>query len=147
MSNDLAITFKVDQSPETVFAAINNVRKWWSGNIEGNTDKLGEEWIYRYQDIHYSKQKITELSPNIKVVWHVVDSYLNFVEDKDEWTGTDIIFEIKKEDAKTKLTFIHQGLVPKIACYEKCASAWDFYINNSLRNFITTGKGDPNDTS
>jgi hypothetical protein len=36
--------FSVDQTPEEAFAAINNVRKWWSGGIEGSTDKLGDEF-------------------------------------------------------------------------------------------------------
>ncbi len=38
-------SFTVDQSPEEVFAAINNVRGWWSQAIEGSTDKLGAEFI------------------------------------------------------------------------------------------------------
>ena len=84
MSNqiDLTITFEVKQSPDEVFNAINNVRGWWSGNIEGSTDKLGEEWTYRYQDIHYSKQKITKLVTNKNVTWHIIDSYISFVKDK-----------------------------------------------------------------
>lgn len=89
-SQNYTTAITVDESPEEAFAAINDVRGWWSGNIEGNTDKLGDEWTYRYKDIHYSKQKITELIPGKKVVWLVLDSYLNFIEDKAEWNGTKI---------------------------------------------------------
>ncbi len=142
--NDLTITFEVKQSPVEVFNAVINVRDWWSGNIEGATDKLGSEWTYRYQDIHYSKQKITKLVPNKNVTWHVIGSHISFVKDKEEWTGTDIVFDITKSGDKTLLTFTHKGLVPSIACYDKCAPAWDYYINDSLFKLITTGKGAPN---
>jgi activator of Hsp90 ATPase-like protein len=137
-------SFMVDQSPEEVFAAINNVRGWWSGEIDGRTDQLGAEFTYRYENIHRSVQKITELAPGKKIVWHVVDADINFVKDKKEWNGTDIVFEIAKEGGKTELRFTHVGLVPTIECYGKCAGAWGFYINESLRSLITTGKGDPN---
>jgi hypothetical protein len=74
-----------------------------------------------------------------------MDSYLSFTEDQDEWNGTDIVFEITKKGDKTELRFTHVGLVPPIACYKDCAPAWDFYINDSLRKLITTGKGAPNE--
>ncbi len=137
-------TFLVDQTPEEVFDAVNNVRGWWSGNIEGVTDKLGSEWTYRYKDMHRSKQKITELVSGKKVVWHVLDAYLSFVKDKTEWNGTDIVFEISKKDDKTQLRFTHVGLVPDFECYDDCSNAWGGYINTSLRNLITRGKGQPN---
>lgn len=37
--------FTVDQSPDEVFAAINNDRRWWSGEIDGSTDKPGAEFF------------------------------------------------------------------------------------------------------
>ena len=43
-------TILVDNSANEVFNAINNVRGWWSEEIEGSTDKLNEEWSYHYQD-------------------------------------------------------------------------------------------------
>jgi hypothetical protein len=146
MKNDRNYTtsFAVDQTPEEVFDAINNVRGWWSDEIDGSTDKLGAEFTYRYKDLHRTTQKITELVPGKKVVWHVLDSHINFVKDKAEWDGTDIVFEITKKHGKTELRFTHVGLLPAIECYGKCSGAWGFYINDSLRSLITTGKGDPN---
>ena len=138
-------SFTVKQSQEEVFSAVNNVRGWWSGEIVGQTDQLGAEFTYRYEDLHRTTQKITELVPGKKVVWHIADSKINFVKDKDEWTGTDVVFEIARKDDKTELRFTHVGLVPAIECYGKCAGAWGYYINESLRSLITTGRGDPND--
>ena len=138
------ISYTVDRSPQEVFDAINNVRGWWSGEIDGRADKLGAEFTYRYQNLHRTTQKITELVPGKKVVWHIVDSHIDFVENKAEWNGTDVVFEIVKQGAKTELRFTHVGLVSAIECYGKCAGAWGFYINESLRNLIATGKGDPN---
>jgi hypothetical protein len=137
-------SFTVDQSPAKIFQAITNVRGWWSGEIDGNTDELGAEFTYRYQDLHRSRQKITEFVPGKKVVWRVLDSEINFVKDKTEWNGTEIVFEIAKTNGKSELRFTHLGLAPRIQCYGKCSGAWDFYINESLRNLITTGKGEPN---
>jgi hypothetical protein len=71
----------------------------------------------------------------------VLDGYLNFVEDKTEWTGTDITFEIDKKGDKTEVRFTHVGLVPGYECFDDCSNAWGSYINGSLRSLITTGKG------
>jgi hypothetical protein len=108
--------FLVDQTPEEVFAAINNVRGWWSENIEGETDELGSVFYYEFKDIHRGTFKITEFVPGKKVVWHVLQNYFNFVKDMTEWTGTDIVFEIAKKGDKTELRFTHVGLKPSEEC-------------------------------
>jgi hypothetical protein len=114
--SDFTAIFTVDQTPEEAFAAINKVRGWWSEEIYDSTEKLGDEFTYRYEDVHRSKQKITESVPGKRVVWHVLDSYLKFAEDKTEWTGTDVAFDISKRDGKTDVHFTHIGLVPEFEC-------------------------------
>ncbi|MGE5180716.1 MAG: SRPBCC family protein [Acidobacteriota bacterium] len=136
-------TIKVPQSPAHVFRAINDVRAWWTGNIDGRTDAPGEEFTYRYAKVHRTTQKITEWVPDARVVWHVTDSFIDFP-DASEWTGTDIVFEIARQGDETEVRFTHQGLVPDCDCYEACRKGWTFYIEGSLRKLITTGTGDPN---
>ena len=140
----LSASITVDQSPAEAYAAINNVREWWSGQIDGRTDKLDGEFTYRYKDIHYSRHRVAELIPGKKVVWLVLDSSLSFVEDKTEWNGTEITFEIAKKGDKTEVRFTHVGLGPENECFDGCSSAWGSYINESLRSLIATGKGQPN---
>src|SRR5438309_11195236 len=94
--------------------------------------------------MHYSKQKITEFIPGKKVVWLGLDSYLHFIEDKTEWNGTKITCEIGKNGNKTEVRFDHLGLTPAVECYDASSNAWGGYVNNSLRNLITKGKGRPN---
>jgi hypothetical protein len=65
-----------------------------------------------------------------------LDSEINFVKDKNEWNGTEIVFEISRRNGHSELRFTHVGLVPRIPCYGQCSGAWGFYINESLRNLI-----------
>jgi len=141
-TSDYTATIVVDQTPEEAFAAINNVRGWWTGEpgIEGSTGKLNDEFTYDYKPYHHSKQKITELIAGKKIVWLVIDSIISFVEDKNEWTGTKITFDITKNGDKTEVRFTHVGLVPGVACYNDCSNAWGAYITGSLRNLIAKGK-------
>jgi len=136
-------TIFVDQTPKQAFDAINNVRGWWSENIEGNTNVLNDEYIYHYKDIHYCKIKVIELSPNKKVVWQVLDNYFKFTSDKSEWIGTKIVFDISQQDGQTQVIFTHEGLVPHYECYDICHDAWTGFIHDSLRSLIETGKGHP----
>ena len=146
-TKDYTTSFTVSQFPEEVFDAINNVRGWWSEEIDGSTDKLGAELKFHYKELHRNFQKITALVPGKKVVWHVLDSHNSFVKDKTEWKGIFIVFEITNKDDKTELRFTHVGLAPAFECYGDCSGAWGFYINDSLRSLITTGKGQPNPKS
>jgi hypothetical protein len=141
---NFSTTFSVDQTPRQVFAAIKNIRGWWSEDIEGKTDVLNEVFSYRYKDIHSCKVKLTEEIQDGKLVYHILDNYFSvFTKDKTEWIDTKLVFEISSDGGKTKVKFTHVGLVPDYECYEVCNVAWTTYINGSLRSLITTGQGQP----
>lgn len=139
-TQDVNTTILVDKSPEEVFNAINSPQNWWSGEFTGSSENLNDEFTYRYKDIHYSRQRVAELIPNKKVVWLVTESQLNFIEDKNEWAGTKIVFEISKKDGQTQVIFTHYGIVPQVECYNDCNGAWTSLVQQSLFKYITTGE-------
>jgi hypothetical protein len=141
---DFSTTILVDESPEIAFEAITHVRGWWSEEIEGDTQKLNDEFRYHFEDVHRSHIKLIEVIPNKKVVWLILENYFKFTEDKTEWTNTKVVFDITAKDGQTEVRMTHVGLVPEYECFEICQGAWTNYIQNSLQSLITTGKGQPN---
>jgi hypothetical protein len=133
-----------EKSPAEAFRAINNVSGWWSEEVQGNTSNVNDVFDYHYEDIHRCKVKVIESIPNKKVVWHVLDNYFNFTHDDTEWKNTRIIFEIAEKNGKTEIQFTHEGLTSEYECYEACHEGWTQYIETSLFNLITKGKGNPN---
>jgi uncharacterized protein YndB with AHSA1/START domain len=140
---DFTLTLSVDQTPGEVFAAVTNVRGWWSQALEGRSADVGDEFTYRHKDVHRSTHRVTEAVPGKTVVWRTVDADLTHAKDSSEWIGTEIRFEIARNGEKTELRFTHVGLVPEFDCFEACSAGWSFYVGNSLRRLITTGKGKP----
>ncbi|PWT74249.1 MAG: ATPase [Bacteroidetes bacterium] len=143
-SQNFQVTLLFDQSPKEVFDAVNNVRGWWSEEIEGGTNKLNDVFDYHYKEAHKSRMRIIEMIPNEKVVWFVEHNYFNFTNDDTEWTGSKISFDITKKDTKTELRFTHLGLIPRLECYDVCSNAWSEYLEDSLSGLVTAGRGKPN---
>lgn len=137
-------TLLLDESPTKVFAAIRNVRGWWSKEIDGESSELGDEFSYHYKDVHRCRMKLVEVIPGQKIVWEVLNNYFSFTTDKSEWIGDKVVFELSKPGDKTQLVFTHFGLVPTYECYGACVNGWSQYIGQSLPSLIRTGKGQPN---
>ena len=113
-------TFTVDRTPQEVFDAINDVRAWWSAEVDSPTLVQGEEFTFRVKDLHRSQIRVTELIPGQRVVWTVLENYMSFVEDQTEWVDTQIRFDLTERNGGTEVRFTHVGLLPDHECYDVC---------------------------
>ena len=139
-------TFVVRRTPGEVYDAITRVTEWWTIHTDGSTREAGDEFTVQFGDVHLTKQRITETSPDQRIVWAVTESHLPWLEDMEEWKGTELVFEIAATPEGTQLTFTHMGLMPNVECFAQCEKGWDYFIGTSLFQLITTGTGQPDTT-
>ena len=87
---------------------------------------------------------VSEAFPNRSLVWKVAEANhdLEGITKKDEWKGTTIKWKIAENEIGSKVTLIHQGLVPALECYEICEAGWGYFLG-SLKNYLETGRGYP----
>ncbi|MFN8077913.1 MAG: SRPBCC domain-containing protein [Kineosporiaceae bacterium] len=125
-------TFVVDRTPEEVLDAVLDVPSWWTGEVSGPTREVGDEFEYRYPDMHVSRQRVLEAGPR-RVRWLVTTATLTFVEASGEWAGTEIVFDLEPEAGGTRVTFTHDGLVPALQCWDACSQGWESLALSALR--------------
>ena len=128
------------------FATQAGVRNWWTIFCEME-ERVGGRASFRFPSSDFfAVARITRLDPGRAVEWEVTDSKhpanSGFV-DLQDWVGTRIGFEMEPiTPERTALRLTHYGLAPK-ECFGGCASAWAFFLNQSLRGYLEAGAGQP----
>ncbi|MEE9429499.1 MAG: SRPBCC domain-containing protein [Melioribacteraceae bacterium] len=136
----------VKSTVELVFRALTKeIDKWWS-SAENSAAKEGLVFKVSFGEESYWNFKVLELKKSEKIIWKCVESHQdhNLVGMDEEWLNSKLYWRISEIDGKVKVDFLHEGLVSTGVCYDVCSSAWDFYIMESLKNYLETGKGKPN---
>jgi hypothetical protein len=128
-------SFTTRKSAKEVIELLLDIEKWWSGvyeeTITGKSQNIGDEFSFLAGGgMHFSKQKLMELSTDKKVVWQVTESNLSFLKNPSEWENTKLVFDISEIQNKTQITFTHEGLEPNIECYAACSQGWTQYLQN-----------------
>jgi uncharacterized protein YndB with AHSA1/START domain len=123
MEDSSTETIEVSQPPPSVFSRLKDLSRWWGGpDLATGAAEAGDEFTIIHGDAHYSRQRVTEVVPDTRIVWLVTESRLNWLQnDKSEWTVTKMIFEITAENDSTRLRFTHEGLPPSKESYARCA--------------------------
>lgn len=138
--------FSAQATPAKVYDAITRVREWWTINTDGNTIAVGDVFSVEFGDVRRSEQRITEAIPGKRIVWRVTQSNLPWLKDREEWKGTEVVFDIAATNEGAELSFTHIGLAPHVECFEQCEKGCDYFIGTSLFKLITEGSGLPGTT-
>jgi uncharacterized protein YndB with AHSA1/START domain len=128
----------VDAPIEDVYAAIatrQGVARWWTRDVEGD-DFVGGLLAFRFGGPDTGATvEVVELTSPQRVVWRVVQG-------PDEWLGTTVSFELKREDGQTIVLFTHAGWAEPVEFLHHCSTRWAYFLL-SLKHGHERGKSTP----
>jgi Activator of Hsp90 ATPase homolog 1-like protein len=139
---DYSASITANITAQEAAARISRVTDWWTASFTGASSKVGDTFTLCWGDT-FVDFAVLELVPSKKIVWRVTDCNLHFIEDKNEWKDTQVVFDISSDGSSTAVTMTHAGLVPGVECYNACKKGWDFYILESLQKLLRENKGIP----
>lgn len=138
---DYAKTLSVAAPAKRLFECIataDGVRGWWTPLVRGSHE-AGKTFRLSFEgmDEHIDIRTEVVRRPS-QVVWTIAEHT-----SLEEWDGTKVHFTITPEgESACVLAFEHEGLTPKLVCYEDCEAGWDHFLG-SLVAFAERGVGSP----
>ncbi|MEU8140245.1 SRPBCC family protein [Streptodolium elevatio] len=133
---DILHRIGVTASPDAVYDAlttIDGLAGWWTEETEGSTD-IGGVVQFRFIPGGFD-MKVLESQRADHVLWEVADG-------PEEWIGTRVRFDLKREDDFTIVLFKHEGWEKQAEFMHHCSTKWAIYLM-SLKRLVETGKGEP----
>lgn len=140
---DYHSSITADIPPGEAFEKISSVNGWWATHFEGSSSKVGDIFTVRFSNGDWYQAQVAELLPGKKIIWNVIDAEQTWHEDRKEWTGTTIVWEISPLEKGSVITLTHLGLTPAFECYDKCTGGWNWLMQKSLTSLLAEGKGLP----
>lgn len=139
-TDDYTKQVHLSASPERVFETLttpDEFASWWAP-ATGSAAEGGELQI-TFEGIEDPLVlRVKQASRPSTVIWDVESCA--FLPD---WVGTTVAFTLGEPDTGgCELRFRHEGLSPRLDCYDMCRTGWDQYLP-SLRDYIDSGTGHP----
>ena len=120
-------------------ATIEGLAGWWTERTTGSS-KVGGNVAFMFhtpdgKEIGGFTMDVLELTPAQRVCWRVKDG-------PPEWVGTDIEFDLSRQDDHTIVMFAHRKWREEVEFMAHCSTKWATFLL-SLRDFAESGKGQP----
>lgn len=135
-------TITANIAPEEAIERISRVADWWTKGFSGAAQKIGDAFTVRFAET-FVDFDVVELIPTKRLVWRVTDCNLHWIQDRTEWKGTEIAWDISCDGSATTVRMTHVGLIPAKECYNSCLAGWDFYLGESLEKLFLENQGMP----
>lgn len=136
----------VTNTAEAAYQALTTgFDKWWTTDCNP-ISKIEDKITFRFGSTYWI-MRANSLIPDKFVelecieAHHVHDGLPSLI--LNEWKDTKLKWSIQKQEEKTKIILVHEGLIPSLECYEACEQGWDYFFVNSLKQYLDTGKGSP----
>lgn len=112
---------------------------WWTDEVDGDCGPGGRiVFTFRSRSgepIGRMVMAVQRLVADQEVRWRCVEG-------PDEWVGTDITFQLSRQDDLTILVFGHRGWREAVEFMAHCSMKWAVFLL-SLRELVETGRGKP----
>ena len=142
---DYKASIKVKANQAATFNAVaSELDKWW-GKVDNPVSKKGDEFTISFGNTKW-RFVITNFSKPREITWKCIkaEHYVGgFSDIEEEWLNTELVWTFNKIDGEVEVSFVHNGLTPKLNCYDICEAGWNFFISTSLKNYLETGQGNP----
>lgn len=120
-------------------ATIDGLAGWWTADTTGRAEP-GKTIDFQFQDakgqhIGGFRMAVLKQEPRKQVQWQVKEG-------PDDWLGTEISFDLKREDDYTIVMFAHRKWAEPSESMAHCSLKWGTFLL-SLKDFVETGKGHP----
>ena len=106
MSYETNFQIGVKASANDVYAALTEPKKlaqWWASDTRGSGTKVGDTLEFWFGEF-CQKFEVKELRPGRQVAWKSPKG-----QGAGEWEGTEVAFDISKDDKQTFIRFRHSG--------------------------------------
>jgi len=118
---------------------VEDLAQWWTGEVSGN-ERVGGEiaFVFRKTTGELLGKMVMDVKSreaDKEVSWRCVDG-------PAEWIGTDITFNLSKQDDQVIVLFGHRNWREAVEFTAHCSMKWATFLL-SLREYIETGKGRP----
>ena len=133
---DILHRIGVTSSPDDVYAALtttDGLASWWTEDTDGD-GTVGGVIRFRFEQGGFD-MLVLDARPAELVLWEVVDG-------PKEWIGTQVRFELKREDGFTIVLFRHEGWAEPVEFMYHCTTKWAVFLL-SLKQLLETGTGSP----
>lgn len=146
---DLKLHFDYAVPAHKLFAALTTEEglKGWCTQFCEVDGAVGGISVFRFpaDGFYYAVKTVEKREPDY-LEWECVESRHSEKRgyaDLTDWVGTRLSFAITDlGEGRSHLDFTHAGLAA-LECAENCVSSWAFFIGQSLRDYLETGKGQP----
>jgi hypothetical protein len=141
-AKDYQCKIQASVSAKDAYDKIARVSEWWAKDFGGSARKLGDTFTVHFGET-FVDFKISEAVPDSRIVWQVVNCNIPSLQDKTEWNGTSVAWDVSLGNGTTTVMLTHHGITPDVECYGMCQKGWNGAVQNSFLQFLNVGRGMP----